>query len=86
MLNDTRITGLAGRAAKTFRAGGWTVPTTGNFVGTPLASTTVFYPASEKAAAQALAVQFPKIRQVVEQTSGTSTALTVVLASNWASS
>lgn len=84
VLNDSRITGLAARAASTFRAGGWDVASTGNFRGTDVPETTIFYPDGDKAAADQLATQFG-IHRVEAASSGLSeTHLTVALARDWA--
>ncbi|MGL5858373.1 MAG: LytR C-terminal domain-containing protein [Angustibacter sp.] len=54
VLNDTGITGLAARAAKSLEEQGWTVESTGNYQGDQ-PSTAVFYPDSaQKATASAL--------------------------------
>ncbi|HEX7104918.1 MAG TPA: LytR C-terminal domain-containing protein [Acidothermaceae bacterium] len=83
-MNDSRITGLAARASATFRAAGWNVATVGNFRGTDVPETTVFYPDGEQAAADRLAAAFG-IDRVRPATSGLSQAnLTVALARDWA--
>ena len=85
VLNDSRITGLAARASAQFTEAGWDVATTGNFQGTDVPSTTIFYPDGARAAAERLAAQF-RIRRVLPATDGLSTShLTVALARDWAS-
>ena len=86
VLNNSRITGLAAKAAQQFRAGGWAVARTGNFDGR-LPETTVYYPSGEQSAAEALARQFPQIQRVEAAPSALSVRsdadLTVVLTKNW---
>jgi len=56
---------------------------TGNYAHV-LGATTVYYPSGQRAAAQLLASQFPKIAQVLPAPSGLSaTALTLVLTKDW---
>ena len=86
VFNSTRISGLAASAASKFEASGWTVSTTGNYQGGLQSSTTVYYAANEKVAAQRLAGEFPKIDRIVEQQSLTAGGpLHVVLGTDWAS-
>ena len=63
VLNNSRITGLADRAAERFRRGGWQVSQTGNFRG-QIPVTTVYYDAGLQAEAQALADAFEEIARV----------------------
>lgn len=58
VLNNSKITGLADRAAQRFRAGGWTVPQTGNYRGGTIAVTTVYYDTGQQASAERFAKQF----------------------------
>ncbi|MGN6242718.1 MAG: LytR C-terminal domain-containing protein [Motilibacteraceae bacterium] len=58
VLNQTRISGLAGQVAQTLRSAGWTVSGTGNFSGS-VPATTVYYPDGMQAAAEALAADVP---------------------------
>ncbi|HEU4674429.1 MAG TPA: LytR C-terminal domain-containing protein [Motilibacteraceae bacterium] len=58
VLNQTRISGLAGQVAQTLRGAGWTVSGTGNFSGN-VPATTVYYPEGMQAAAEALAADVP---------------------------
>ncbi|MDQ4503197.1 LytR C-terminal domain-containing protein [Sinomonas sp. ASV322] len=54
--NATTTSGLGNRVAATARNAGWTVAAIGNWGGTPVSSSVVFYrDASQKASAQALA-------------------------------
>jgi hypothetical protein len=60
VLNNSRVNGLASRAARDFAAGGWHVAATGNLRGrTP--RTTVYYAPGYADEAAALRRQFPKI-------------------------
>lgn len=63
VLNNSRYTGLADRAAARFRAGGWPVARTGNFRGR-IPSTTIYYEAGQKAAALQFARRFEGIVRV----------------------
>ena len=63
VLNNSRITGLADRAATRFRAGGWPVTLTGNFRG-QIPVTTVYYDPGMQASAQAFADAFEGIVRV----------------------
>jgi hypothetical protein len=58
VLNNSRIHNLAADAAKRFRAGGWPVPTTGNYSGGVIATTTVYYAPGQLGSAQRFARQF----------------------------
>jgi hypothetical protein len=60
VLNNSKVNGLAKKAAADFTAKGWTVAGTGNLPGR-LATTTVYYPAGMLAAAVELRRQFPAI-------------------------
>jgi hypothetical protein len=65
VLNNTTISGLAGRAAQRFEAGGWTVTRYGNYQN-DIASTCAYYDPDEagaKAAAEALRRQYPTIKR-----------------------
>ena len=69
VLNNSETSGLAKRAANEFRDGGWTVSSTGN-LSNNIVSTCAYYDpdvAGSKAAARALADQFPTIRRVKER-------------------
>jgi hypothetical protein len=86
VLNNTNKTGLADTAAGRFRAGGWTVTSTGNLVNT-IASTVAYYDpsvANAQAAATALQAQFPAIKRVVAKFSGLPAGpIIVVLTSDY---
>jgi LytR cell envelope-related transcriptional attenuator len=86
VLNNTSKTGLADTAAGRFRAGGWTVTSTGNLVNT-IASTVAYYDpsvANAQAAATALQAQFPAIKRVVAKFSGLPAGpIIVVLTSDY---
>jgi hypothetical protein len=72
VLNNTNQTGLAESAAQQFRAGGWTVTSTGNLVN-DIISTCAYYDPSNpaaQAAADALQAQFPAIKRVEPKFSG----------------
>jgi LytR cell envelope-related transcriptional attenuator len=84
VLNDSRVTGLAARASDTFRAGGWDVASTGNFRGTDVPETTIFYPDGDKAAADRLASQFGIQRLEPASSDLSQSHLTVALARDWA--
>lgn len=86
VLNNSRITGLAARAAQQFRDGGWVVASTGNYTGR-LSETTVYYPSGDQGAAQQLARQYPQIHRVEPAPAGFSASqLTVVLTKDWVDS
>jgi hypothetical protein len=69
VLNNSRITGLAAKAAADFRAGGWPVADTGNFTGL-IPETTVYYEPGQQTAASALAARFPAITRVLPRFAG----------------
>jgi hypothetical protein len=69
VLNNSRINGLAKKAAADFAAAGWTVASTGNLSGR-LALTTVYYPAGQRAAAEELRARFPAIRDMAPRYAG----------------
>lgn len=86
VLNNTTVTGLAGRAATLFSAHGWSVSVVGNYTGLVPATTVYYDPASasSRRAAQTLAAQFPQIVNVAPRFAGLPGAgLTVVLAPDW---
>ncbi|WP_324198060.1 LytR C-terminal domain-containing protein [Nocardia beijingensis] len=57
MLNNSMVAGLAAKTAGQLAADGWTIAETGNYPGTNIAKTTVYYgnSARDKEAAQAIA-------------------------------
>ena len=84
MLNNSRITGLADRAAARFRSGGWPIKETGNFRGT-LTETTVYYAPGQLDSARLLARSFSgltRVRPRFETLPGSG--LTVVLTRDYA--
>jgi len=64
VLNNSRITGLADRAARDLEAGGWPVRETGNSGGR-IRATTVYYPPGQEDSARELARRFPKVLRVL---------------------
>jgi len=69
VLNNSRINGLAAKAAGDFRAGGWRVVATGNLSGR-LPRTTVYYGPAQREAAAALRRQFPAIAEMAPRYAG----------------
>ena len=57
VLNNSRVAGLANRAAARLRGGGWPTPVVGNFRGR-VAQTTVYWASGQQASAVRLARQF----------------------------
>lgn len=85
VLNNSRITGLADRAAARFRSGGWPIKETGNFRGT-LTETTVYYEPGQLASARLLATSFRGLTRVLPRfASLPGSGLTVVLTRDYAS-
>lgn len=83
VLNNSPVSGLAGRAAAAFRAAGWPVTAVDDYAGR-VPQTTVFFGPGEAAAARALAAAFPGIVRVLPRpgtlpATVTGTPLTVVL-------
>jgi hypothetical protein len=73
VLNNTRERGKAHRAAAQFHAGGWPISGTGNYYGSRLSATTVYYTpgsAHERAAAETLHRQFPHVERVAPRFRG----------------
>ena len=84
VLNNSRTTGLADRAAATFRAGGWPVEVTGNFRGR-IRATTVYYEPGQEDSARAFARRFARIERVLPRFEGLpGSGLTVVLTRDYA--
>lgn len=79
VLNNSRISGLARRAATAFGAGGWPVRGTGNYTGrTPV--TTVYYPTGQEAVARQFAARYPAVRRVLPRPASLpGSGLTVVV-------
>nr|WP_246324415.1 LytR C-terminal domain-containing protein [Petropleomorpha daqingensis] len=64
VLNETKVTGLAGSIAGQLQAAGWETPATAGYPGSDIAVTTVYYTdgdATQQQAAQALVNAFPQI-------------------------
>lgn len=78
VLNNSRLFGLAKRAAARYRAGGWPVPVTGNFTGR-LRVTTVYFAPGQQAAAARFARQFGVARVLPRFPGLPGRGLTVVL-------
>lgn len=86
VLNNSRINGLATRAADDFRAGGWPVRGTGNFRGR-VATTTVYYEPGQEASARRLMREFGKVRRMAPRFAGLpGQGLTVVVTRDYAAS
>jgi hypothetical protein len=86
VLNSTSKSGLAETAAGRFRAGGWTVTSTGNLVNNIISTCAYYDPAvpNAQAAANALKTQFPTIKRVVAKFSGLPAGpIVVVLTSDY---
>ncbi len=66
VLNHSRISGLAARAAEDFRAGGWEIVEVGN-TRRGVLTTTVFYEPGQETAAAELRAAFPAIRETAER-------------------
>ena len=66
VLNHSRVTGLAAKAADDFRRGGWEVVEVGN-TRYSVAETTVFFAPGQEGAAVALREQFPDVRRSAER-------------------
>jgi hypothetical protein len=64
VLNNSRKTGLAARAADRFEDGGWPVRETGNYNG-KISETTVYYAPGQEAAAQSFARTFRGVVRVL---------------------
>jgi hypothetical protein len=79
VLNNSRRTGLADRAASRFAGGGWPVTLTGNFTG-QIPETTVYYAPGQQASALLLQRTFPGLTRVRPRFDGLpGSGLTVVL-------
>ena len=79
VLNQTRVRVLGARAAALLRERGWTVVSVGNFRGT-VSTTTVYHPAGQRAAAQAVAASLPGQIRVRERFANLSrTRLTLIV-------
>ncbi len=79
VLNNSKVTGLADRAARRFRAGGWPIRDTGNFTG-KVNATTVYYAPGQLASAERLQRSFTGLVRVRPRFATLpGTGLTVVL-------
>lgn len=80
VLNNSLVSGLAARTASELSADGWTNVSTGNYSGTNLTSTTVYYGtgAGDKAAATEIAGQVGGT--IAPKSGDTSPGVTVILA------
>ena len=78
VLNNSRFTGLAWRAAARYRAAGWPVAATGNFRGR-LRATTVYFEAGQQPSAVRFAQQFGVARVLPRFAGLPGYGLTVVL-------
>jgi hypothetical protein len=79
VLNNSRRTGLADRAASRFAGGGWPVTLAGNFTG-QIPETTVYYAPGQQASALLLQRTFPGLTRVRPRFDGLpGSGLTVVL-------
>jgi hypothetical protein len=86
VLNSTNKTGLADTAAGRFKAGGWTVSSTGNLVNNIISTCAYYDPnvPNAQAAATALRAQFPAIKRVVAKFDGLPAGpIVVVLTSDY---
>ena len=79
VLNNSRVEGLAARAAAGFEQAGWPVRDTGSLRGRIRAST-VYYPAGQQDVAREFARRFPGIERVLPRLAGLpGSGLTVVV-------
>ncbi len=81
VLNNTTTAGLAKQAAQRFRAGGWTVTSSGNLTNNIISTCAYYDPATAgaKAAAKALQAQFPTIKRVEPKFTGLPSGPVVVV-------
>jgi hypothetical protein len=83
VLNNSRRTGLAHRAAAQLEAGGWPIRQVGNFTGR-IPVSTVYYAPGQAASAQALAEQYEAVRRVHPRFRGLpGSGLTLVVTREW---
>ena len=89
VLNNSTVRGLGERAAGEARAAGWTVVSVGNFAGV-IPVTTVYYTPgdpAQRAAAEQLKIDLPKIQRVMPRYEGlppTPTGVVLVVTRDWA--
>lgn len=83
VLNNSRRTGLAARAAGQLSGGGWPIRSVGNFTGR-IPVSTAYYAPGQESVARALARQFPAIQRVLPRFSGLpGSGLTLVVTREW---
>jgi len=83
VLNNSRRTGLAHRAAAQVAGGGWPIRQVGNFRGR-IPVSTVYYSAGQQAVASRLAHQFPAVQRVLPRFDGLpGSGLTLVVTREW---
>jgi hypothetical protein len=83
VLNNSRRTGLASRAADQLRSGGWSIAEVGNFTGR-IPVSTLYYARGQERVAQALARQFDAVQRVHPRFSGLpGSGLTLVVTREW---
>ena len=83
VLNNSRRTGLAHRAAAQVAGGGWPIKDIGNFTGR-IPVSTVYYAPGQARVARALARQFPAVQRVLARFEGLpGSGLTLVVTREW---
>jgi hypothetical protein len=83
VLNNSRRTGLAHRAAAQVASGGWPIRQIGNFTGR-IRISTVYYAPGQADVARALAHQFPAVQRVLPRFRGLpGSGLTLVVTREW---
>jgi hypothetical protein len=83
VLNNSRRTGLASRAAAQLKDGGWPIKVVGNFRGR-IPESTVYYASGQARVAAALAHQFAAVRRVLPRFRGLpGSGLTLVVTREW---
>jgi hypothetical protein len=83
VLNNSRRSGLAHRAAAQVAGGGWPIKLIGNFTGR-IAVSTVYYAPGQKRVAAALAHQFAAVQRVLPRFHGLpGSGLTLVVTREW---
>jgi hypothetical protein len=83
VLNNSRRTGLAHRAAAQLSGGGWPIRLVGNFRGR-IPESTVYYEPGQARVAAALAHQYPAVRRVLPRFRGLpGSGLTLVVTREW---
>ena len=83
VLNNSRRTGLAHRAAAQVAGGGWPIKQIGNFTGR-IRISTVYYAPGQAAVAEKFAHQFSAVQRVLPRFEGLpGTGLTLVVTREW---